>query len=134
MTDMRTRLLSRTVVAVAAVAGAMTISAGGTGLAINDPRPAFGKQLFVMLEGRLNTNRTAPDITLDCAQNGAAVMHDRKSAAGGGAFFTLGPTQAWASGGAICTARLVAASKRGDHVDATLSFAVSGAVSGPVSG
>jgi hypothetical protein len=126
MSGMRTRLLSRIVVAVAAVAGAMTISAGGTGLAINDPHPAFGKQLFIMLEGRLNPNRTAPDITLDCDQGGVAVMHDRKSSAGGGAFFTLGPTPAWSSGGAICTARLVSSSKRGERVDATLSFAASG--------
>jgi hypothetical protein len=50
---------------------------------------------------------------MTCTQNGSTVLHDASTAAGYGAYFTLGPTPSWTGGSAVCTTQLVKYAKSG---------------------
>ena len=93
--------------ALAVTAGALSIAGGGVGIALVDPSPTFGEREFISLEGGGLSKHLSDTITMTCTTNGDTVLHDASTAAGYGAYFTLGPTAKWTGGPAVCTARLV---------------------------
>jgi hypothetical protein len=113
-------------VALAVTAGALSIAGGGVGISLPDPHPAFGKTVFVSLEGGGLSKHTGDTITMRCVQNGRTVLDEASTATGYGAYFALGPTSAWAGGAAVCTSSLVKPTKQGGRVLDQFSFAVAG--------
>lgn len=118
-------LIQRLVVPVAAAAGLLSLAGGGTSIALMDGTPTFGEPSFIALQGR--TPKTWPDISMTCTKNGASVLHEKKSSAGGGAYFTFGPNASWSGGSATCTAKLISYTRKGEErVQDSLSFNVLG--------
>ena len=117
--------MKKIVAIMAVVAGVMSVAAGGTGIAIGSSHPAYGKQLFVMLEGSVPKNKTFT-ISMSCVQNGAVVLDDQGSSAGNGHWFQMGPTSKWTGGDATCTSELRQPAKTGYRVLDRITFVTYG--------
>jgi hypothetical protein len=123
MFGMRRSRIQRLVVPVVAAAGLLTLAGGGNSIALMDNTPTFGEQSFIALQGRVP--RTWPDISMTCARGGSTVLHQKKSSAGGGAYFTFGPNASWSGGEAVCTAKLITYTRKGEpRVQDSLTFNV----------
>jgi hypothetical protein len=119
--------MKKLIAALVVTAGALSIAGGGVGIALVDPTPTFGERVFISLEGGGLSKHTSDTITLDCTQNGTVVSHDASLATGYGAYFQLGPTNAWKGGSATCTARLLQYDRKGNpRLQDSFSFIAAG--------
>jgi len=105
--------VKKVLMALVVTAGALSIAGGGVGIALVDSTPSFGEREFISLEGGGLSKHVNDTITMTCTKNGDTVLRDASTAAGYGAWFTLGPTAKWTGGSAICTAQLVEYSRSG---------------------
>ena len=105
--------MKKFLVALVVTAGALSIAGGGVGIALVDSTPTFGEREFISLEGGGLSKHLGDTITMTCTQNGSTVLHDASTAAGYGAYFSLGPTPRWTGGSAVCTTQLVKYAKSG---------------------
>jgi hypothetical protein len=108
--------VKKVLLALVVTAGALSIAGGGVGIA-----------LVISLEGGGLSKHVNDTITMTCTKNDDTVLRDASTAAGYGAYFTLGPTAKWTGGSAVCTAQLVKYSKSGTpRVLDQFSFVASG--------
>ena len=105
--------MKKVLMALVVTAGALSIAGGGVGIALVDSTPSFGEREFISLEGGGLSKHVSDTITMTCTKNGDTVLREASTAAGYGAWFTLGPTAKWTGGSAICTAQLVKYSRSG---------------------
>ena len=105
--------MKKVLMALVVTAGALSIAGGGVGIALVDSTPSFGEREFISLEGGGLSKHVNDTITMTCTKNGDTVLREASTAAGYGAWFTLGPTAKWTGGSAICTAQLVKYSRSG---------------------
>jgi hypothetical protein len=119
--------VKRLIAALVVTTSALSIAGGGVGIALVDPTPTFGERIFISLEGGGLRKHTSDTITMTCQQNGAVVSQDAQLATGYGAYFQLGPTNAWKGGSAICTAQLLKYDKKGNpHIEDSFAFVAAG--------
>ena len=111
---------------VVTASAALSIGAGGVGIALGDPNPTLGERVFIALEGGGLSNHTTDTITLTCARGNAPVLQASSLATGYGAYFDLGPTPAWTNGSATCTAQLTKPDKKGPKLEDSFTFNVTG--------
>ena len=111
---------------VVTASAALSIGAGGVGIALGDPNPTLGERIFISLEGGGLSNHKTDTITLTCTRGSALLLQSSSLAMDYGAWFQLGPTDTWTSGSAMCTAQLTKPDKRGPKVEDSFNFNVTG--------